>query len=133
MEAKKRKIIFLLIFLGLLVSGYLSYFKLSTNPFACDFGQCSVVQSSSYSVLFGVPVAIWGGLYYLALGAAFIKMDPKILDYILAWGITFSLYLAYIEIFILKAICGWCMVSLGIILAISFLHFFKPKKRRSLK
>ena len=126
---KNRKFRLLLVLAGLAISIYLTYLKTNSNPFWCDFGQCGVVQTSSYSVLFGIPVASWGAAYYVALGALILKNAKKPLGWILMWGIAFSTYLTYIEIFVLKAICGWCVLSFAIILLISFLNYDLPRSR----
>lgn len=132
MENKRKKLSLILVIAGLAVSGYLTHAKLNADPFACVFGQCSIVQDSSYATLFGVPVAGWGFLYYLGVGVFLVKTNKKILDYLLAWGVAFSLYLTYIEIFVLRAICGWCVLSFVIIILLSLLHYdlFGSRSRR---
>lgn len=129
MENKKiKKLIVFLIFAGLTVSGYLTYYKLNSNPFACSFGGCDKVQNSEYSVMFGIPVAAWGMFYYIALLVLFLKRWEFLTKAWLIWGNIYSAYLTFIEITIIKAICGWCALSFAIIILITYLYF-KFKER----
>ena len=62
-----KNIVTVLCIFGLAISLYLTYAKLTSTPVVCKVGDCDAVQNSTYSVLFRVPVAVWGTLYYLAL------------------------------------------------------------------
>ncbi|MBT6401232.1 vitamin K epoxide reductase family protein [candidate division WWE3 bacterium] len=119
MEKKKRIIILILIVAGILVSGYLTSIKLGKEPFSCNLGQCDVVQSSKYSELFGIPLALFGVGYYIALGSLFTAKQKKLTQLWGLWGLIFSSYLTIIELFVLKAICGWCVISFVIIILIN--------------
>ncbi len=111
----------ILVVIGLLISGYLSYSKLTETPTICTEGggfNCEVVQSSVYSKLAGIPVAYLGLLSYLALGAL-ILLENRVQflqDYgmTLVFGITlfaflFSMWLVYVQAVRLEAFCVWCL------------------------
>ena len=77
-------------------------------------GGCEAVASSPYSELAGVNVAIFGIVgYALLLGAALLRGDgARMAGFGLALaGFGFSVYLTYLELFVIDAICQWCVVS----------------------
>ena len=109
---------------GLAVAGYLSALKLGgTQAFLCRDGSgCDLVQASRYSVLAGVPTAMWGAGIYLAIAA--LAAMPRTARrwqaaFMLASGaVAFSLYLTYISIFAIGATCPYCLASGGIAVAL---------------
>lgn len=75
---------------------------------------CQTVAESSYSHLFGVNVAVFGIVgYVLLLGCALLRGDlPRMAGFAIALvGFGFSLYLTYLELFTIEAICQWCVAS----------------------
>jgi uncharacterized membrane protein len=75
---------------------------------------CETVANSQYAHLAGVNVAVIGILgYVLLLAAAIIPGDPGRFGGFLAAlvGFGFSLYLTYLELFVIDAICQWCVAS----------------------
>lgn len=75
---------------------------------------CQTVAESAYSELLGVNVAIFGiAGYVLLLGAALLRGDGvRMAGFALALvGFGFSLYLTYLELFTIEAICQWCVAS----------------------
>lgn len=112
---------------GVAVSLYLTYIKLSADPFICGLGDCGKVATSEYANIFGIPVALFGvGFYFILLFLIFNNLR-KLEMYWLLWGILFSSYLTYLELFVIKAICGWCVISFVIIILIGVLHFIETK------
>jgi len=80
---------------------------------------CGIVNHSRYAVIAGVPVAVIGIAGYIALaGLAFARQYRFALAAALG-GLGFSLYLAHIEAHVLGVWCIYCVISLGIISAIS--------------
>jgi len=80
---------------------------------------CGIVNHSPYAVMAGVPVAMIGILGYVVLGGlAFARQFRIALAAALA-GLGFSLYLAHIEKDILGVWCVYCVISLGVISAMS--------------
>lgn len=115
--------------LGVGVSGYLSYVKLTGGPIACFGGAsgCDRVNASLYADVAGVPVAYLGLALYLALAALgwyAAAPRPHVAGALLAgWGLSlagmlFSFYLTYVELAILFDICQWCVVSAVLITGI---------------
>ena len=75
---------------------------------------CQTVAESSYSHLLGVNVAILGIIgYVLLLACALLRGDgARIAGFAVALiGFAFSLYLTYLELFTIEAICQWCVAS----------------------
>ena len=75
---------------------------------------CQTVANSSYSHLFGVNVAVFGIVGYVGLfGAALVPGDAgRFAGLLLALvGFGFSAYLTYLELFVIDAICQWCVAS----------------------
>jgi uncharacterized membrane protein len=100
---------------GLGVSGYLTAVRASGDDPACVVGGgCTTVQDSEYSELAGVPVAVLGLLAYGALLVAALLPGPmgRALGLFTALvGVGFSAWLTYAEIFLIEAICAWCIAS----------------------
>lgn len=112
--------------LGVLVSGYLSVKRLTGGNLACSrWAECDVVNNSVYAKIYGVPVAFLGLAGYLVLLAlalaalaASASTQRKLLtaSFVLALaGFAFSGYLTYIELFVLEALCNWCVASAALI------------------
>lgn len=112
----------LLVVVGVLVSGYLSYVKATGVPMVCmeDSGfSCSTVQNSAYSELFGIPIAWLGLATYLVIGGlilferstAFMRQNGMVLLFgLVLFAFLYSLYLVYVQGVILEAWCQWCLI-----------------------
>jgi len=83
-------------------------------------GGCETVLTSAYSIFWGLPLSLWGVFFYitaLVLIVLYYEKEKKL--YLrLVWGLTslsflVSLVLLGLQLFVLKAICLYCMVSLG--------------------
>ncbi|UCC72254.1 MAG: vitamin K epoxide reductase family protein [Gemmatimonadota bacterium] len=126
----RRRAIAVLTLLGILDATYLLLGKLGiTSGYACSVTQgCDVVNTSQYSVFLGIPVAAIGLAGYLALFVLAVagtqsrwladRRPDLLLSVLAGLAALFSLYLTYAELFILRAICQWCVVSQLLILAI---------------
>ena len=120
-------------FIGILISSYLAYAKVTTNPLICGIDKgCDVVQTSSYSTLFGIPLGFWGIAFYLALVVLFSNQEIKYVKCLtrimVLWGVGFSVYLTSLEAFVLHAYCYWCLASAINTVVIAGLYF---KKRQN--
>ncbi len=123
----------ILALLGIGVSGYLAYVETQAVPAVCGpVGDCNAVQSSPYARLLGLlPVGVLGLIgYILILVAWYIQRSPLgnsatwagFVLFIIAFGGTlFSLYLTYLEPFVIHAVCVWCLTSAVIITLILLL------------
>ena len=111
---------------GLLVALYLWLWKLGLmGTMACGSGSCETVQLSPHAVFLGLPVALYGvGGYAVLLGVSLLGLQPRWqerreptvwLAVLAGLGVAFTLYLTYLEAFVIEAWCRWCLVSAGII------------------
>ena len=124
-----RQAIALLALVGLFVALYLWLHALGFGgPLKCGTGACDTVQASPYAVFLGIPVAFYGVVGYLAiLVVALIALRPAalpdrrwslLLVALATVGFLFTVYLTYLELFVIHAICRWCVGSAAIITAI---------------
>jgi len=122
----------LLALVGLGVSGYLTWTHVTNRAIACGGSQdCDIVQQSAYSAVLGIPVALLGMLAYVTLLAllflrgrppeAWDAYIPLAVFGISLIGVLYSAYLTYLEIYVIYAICRWCVSSAVIITAIFLL------------
>ena len=107
---------------GLLVSGYLSYVKLTDVPMACVQGgafDCGKVQNSAYSEMLGIPIAWLGFGTYIVLGAlvilrnriVFLQEQGDLLIFGVAlFAFVYSMWLVYVQVVLLEALCVWCLL-----------------------
>jgi uncharacterized membrane protein len=99
---------------GVAVTGYLLYVRSTGGTLACVTGGCDTVQHSSYSELFGVPVAALGLAGFLGLLAAALTPGEaaRLTHGTLALvGFFFGLYLLVVQVVVIDAICQWCVAS----------------------
>jgi uncharacterized membrane protein len=120
-ETTRFRAVVLLALGGLFVALYLLLYHLGYyGALVCGTGSCEVVQTSEYARFLGQPVPLWGVLWYagvLLLGL--LSMGPVVgkrwaqglLALAVAGGVLFSTYLTAIELFVLHAVCMWCVVS----------------------
>jgi len=110
-----------LVGLGLLVSIYMTIYKVTSNNAMClGSGDCSTVNASRYSEVNGIPVAIIGVLGYLAILVThyfenrnrFFKQNSTLMISGMALtGFLFTVWLIYVEVALLKALCPFCITS----------------------
>jgi uncharacterized membrane protein len=92
-------------------------------------GDCESVNTSIYSELLGIPVALLGALTYATiillnvgmLSGLLGELAARIQFFLVMLGLLFSAYLTYIELFVLHTICPWCVISAMLISAIMLL------------
>jgi uncharacterized membrane protein len=110
-----------LVALGLAVSIYMTIYKFTSNNAMClGSGDCSTVNASRYSEVNGIPVAVFGVIGYLAILAtlyfenrnSFFKQNSTLMIFGMALtGFLFTVWLIYVEVAILKALCPFCVTS----------------------
>ncbi len=110
-----------LVVIGLLVSIYMTIYKLTSNDSMClGSGDCSTVNASIYSEVNNIPVAAIGILGYVAiLGVllfenrnSFFRQNGTLMIFGMALtGFIFTVWLIYVEVALLKAICPFCVTS----------------------
>jgi uncharacterized membrane protein len=107
--------------LGLAVAIYMTIYKvLNADAMCLGSGDCSTVNASPYSEVYGIPVGAIGAIGYAAILATlyfekrnrFFKENGALMLFGMALtGFLFTLWLIYVEIAILKAICPFCLTS----------------------
>ena len=127
----RRMIIAALALGGLGLATYLAMYKLGfIGALACGSGGCETVQLSRWASFLGVPVAVWGVGFYLALfGVALLGTMDRFVEatwvshallILTGWGVVFSAWLTYLELFVINAICKFCVVS-AVLVTVTFL------------
>lgn len=125
MEKRLSQLAILLTVIGLLVSVYMTIYKITSNDSMCiGSGACKTVNESRYSeVTIGgsrIPVAVLGVVgYAVILGVLlfeqrvnFLQQNGSLVFFGLAlMGFLFTLYLVYVEIALIKAFCPFCVTS----------------------
>ncbi len=127
---------------GLLDSVYLTWIKLTHRLAVCNnIGDCEAVNNSIYSEIGStdIPIAVMGaGAFLVMLIVLLLEKRVSIFEdngvvVVLALsmiGVLYSAYLTYIEIFVLKAICPYCVLSavvLVILLIVTLVRFLQPQ------
>jgi uncharacterized membrane protein len=114
-DAGLRLAAIVLALVGLAVAIYLTYVHYEGVEPVCGIGgDCEKVQTSEWSKLAGIPVALLGLVgYALILGSLFVRGEAGLVAGALVSlaGFGFSAYLTYRELFSIDAICVWCMAS----------------------
>ncbi len=108
-------------FLGFIISNYIYRNKKKNKKVICpNKSKCDRVVYSSYSKFFGLPIEKIGVLYYLFIVLSFglifvLNVHDYTINLILlgvsSCSLLFSIYLTLIQIFIIKKLCAWCIVS----------------------
>lgn len=129
----------LLALIGIAVSGYLLYVEWTgTNAVCGPAGDCNAVQDSPYAKLFGlIPVGLLGIAGYLAILISWLLAEygnpsRKNLFNLVIWGmawfgVAFSIYLTFLEPFVIGATCMWCITS-AIVITLILLASTGPAK-----
>lgn len=114
-DAGLRLAAIVLALVGLGVAAYLTYIHYEGIKPVCGLGgDCEKVQTSEWSKLAGVPVALLGLLGYVAiLASLFVRGEGGLMAGALLSiaGFGFSAYLTYRELYSIDAICPWCVAS----------------------
>jgi uncharacterized membrane protein len=123
--------------LGMAIAGYLAYVETQAVAAFCGpVGDCNTVQSSPYAKLFGVlPIGVLGVIGYIAILGVwlwgrwglgrFSAYAPLFVLAMTLFGVLFSIYLTYLEPFVIGAVCIWC-VSSAIIMTLLMLLSLRP-------
>ncbi|MFN2566080.1 MAG: vitamin K epoxide reductase family protein [Gemmatimonadaceae bacterium] len=137
----KRMLAALVALAGLFVATYLTLYKLGLiGTLSCSVGSCETVQLSRWATLFGLPVAAWGvGYYAVVFALALAGVHGRLVDsrrialalvLLTGWGLIFSAWLTYLELFVIDAICQWCVVSAVLAAALFVICFLDWRESR---
>jgi uncharacterized membrane protein len=127
----KRTIVAALALAGIFVALYLLLYKIGiVGNLSCSIGSCETVNTSKWAVLLGAPVAAWGVVFYVVMfSLALMSLQDrygdsfamsKLLVLVSGIGVAFSAWLTFLELFVIHAICQWCVIS-AIIVTLIFL------------
>lgn len=105
-------------FFGFLDATYLTaQHYLGTIPPCVITTGCETVLTSEHNAIFGIPVALLGAIYYLLLfSLAVLSLDVnrgiiRFAAFLTPIGFLASLYFVYLQLFVIKEICSYCIVS----------------------
>ena len=127
---KRAAVAFILFFAfcGFLDSFYIARNEANNMPLFCNItglSGCTIVAASQYSHFFGIPIAEYGMLFYASIFfaavlelALFDRLLRRILQIISYVGIAASVYFTFLEVFVIHALCIYCVVSALITLLI---------------
>lgn len=115
-----------IIFLVVAVAGFIDAAYLTAFHYLGEVPPCSIVEgceevtTSRFSTLFGIPISLFGALYYLFfIGLALAYIDTKnekilfFASYASISGFLVSLFLLYLQVFVIKALCLYCIFSVA--------------------
>jgi uncharacterized membrane protein len=124
---------------GLFISTYLYLYKIGKiGSLACGTGGCETVQWSPWSRVAGIEVSLVGLLGYALLLVVCLaalqpsmvhRREPALLLAVLSGiAVLFTIYLTYLELFVIHAICRWCVASGVVIVGIFILSLFDLRR-----
>lgn len=128
----KRMIVAALALAGIFVALYLLLYKIGVvGNLSCSIGSCETVNTSKWAIFMGAPVAGWGvGFYVVMFVVALASIQDryadsvgmsKLLVALSGAGFVFSAWLTSLELFVIHAICQWCVISALIVTGIFIL------------
>ncbi len=126
---------------GIFVALYLLLYKIGVvGNLSCSIGSCETVNLSRWAVFLGAPVAAWGvGFYVVMFALALASLQDryaeslgmsKLMALVAGGGLVFSAWLTYLELFVIHAICQWCVVSAIIVTVIFVFSLLDLRERR---
>ncbi len=101
-------------FTGLGIATYLTYVHYADLEPVCSTGGCERVQHSEWSKFVGIPVPLLGLVGWIGILASLLipgDIGRATTALLTLFGFGFSLYLTYLELFTIKAICQWCVAN----------------------
>ena len=136
----KRTIVATLALAGIFVALYLFLYKIGRiGNLSCSIGSCETVNLSRWSIFLGAPVAAWGvGFYVVMFGLSVASLQDryansigmsKALALVSGGGLAFSAWLTYLELFVIHAICQWCVASALIVTTIFIVSILDLRER----
>ena len=125
--------------IGLVVAGYLAFVETTDTTAVCGpVGDCNTVQQSEYALLFGfLPIGVMGLIGYVAIIIAWLlgrfredrlaQLATLALFGMSLFGVLFSIYLTFLEPFVIGATCAWCLTSAVLMTALLWLSVVPGK------
>jgi uncharacterized membrane protein len=129
-------------FIGLAIATYLTYIHYAHLKALClSSGGCEVVQNSQYAHFAGIPVPVLGLVGWIGILLSLLipgDLGRAATALLTLFGFGFSLYLTYLELFRIHAICQWCVanaiiMTIATILAVTRLWRYQPATSAALR
>ena len=131
--------IFFLALVGFVISAYLFYTYTQEKPIVCLNTGCEIVRDSPYSYVFGIPLPAFGLVMYILVIAVsflrttldkkeYLRLANKLVFVSSAIGFLTSAYLTYLEAFVIKAYCIWCVASAIVVTLIFILSAYELRR-----
>lgn len=130
----------ILILIGLADAAYLSDIAFTGASLVCNIAGldgCNVVAQSAYSRVFGLPLASYGVVFYggFLLLYLYNQVRPHRREFLLMAlmgliGAVFSTYFLYVQIFLIKALCVYCVGSAVVSYLLAILTIYRYQKNR---
>ena len=137
-DARIRNISIFLTLIGLIDAAYLTYIKLAHQEAACaGIGDCEAVNSSRYAEIAGIPIALLGAVAYILILLFLVferrnnVLSENSILFVLGFtfiGVLYSAYLTYLELFVLHAVCPFCVLSAIVMVILFALTLFRYLK-----
>lgn len=114
--------------IGVVLASYLTWVHFDVGSLVCGLGDCHTVQASEFATIGPIPVAVLGLAMYAAVLACnlLIRLKPEsespatIVAFAVALsGSVYAVYLTWIEVAVIDAICQWCVVSAALTLLLT--------------
>ena len=125
---------------GVGLATYLAMYKLGMiGTLACNVGHCETVNLSKWATFLGIPVAVWGvGFYVVLFLVALAGTTDRFVDApwvshallaLTAWGVLFSAWLTYLELYVINAVCMFCVISAMLVTMLFLLSVWEWRAR----
>lgn len=116
------------------IAAYLTWAHLADTAPVCSTGGCETVQHSRYAELAGIPVAALGLLAYVVILGLVLRDTPTlrvVAAALAAVALAFNLYLLALQLFVIDAICTWCVGNEGVALALAAITAVRARQPQS--
>lgn len=131
-DRKLGRAIAILGFIGLGIATYLTYVHYAgLEPICAASRGCEVVQQSKYAEFVGVPVPVIGLIGWVGILLSLLvpgDIGRGLTALLALFGFGFTLYLTYLEIWVIKAICQWCVGNGIVMMIVAILAFIRLLK-----
>jgi uncharacterized membrane protein len=130
--------LFIIAILGFADSSYLTIEHYRNVIPPCTSSGCETVLTSSYSTFFGIPVALFGMLYYIVISIGLFahlegKHEPslRIVLFLTTIGFVMSLWFVFVQAFLIGSYCLYCLCSATISTILFITAMYVLKKYRT--
>lgn len=110
---------------GAAISGYVWYKQVTSGPVLCIGRGCATVIRSPYGRLLGVPNGALGAAFFLYIALTpWLRWSPVGIPLAIvasSVALLLYLYLTYLQVSVLRALCSWCLASAALAAMIFFL------------